>query len=200
MKGMEQEGREIEAFLVFSLGGGTYAITIDILREIVSERLTIPIPHAPSFMTGIFHLRDEIVHVIDIYRIITLTKDEFAKPKFLIIYPAITDGICYGICVDEVYGIVRVPRSKITMIDDRNGRVDKNFMFGTFCVSIEDIKRTEKKRRSQSADDQVIWVDLKEMLLDITNNEEGESKLIFRLIALFDPEQILSGKYIPSQV
>jgi len=196
---MEQEGKEIEAFLIFSIGGGTYAITIDILREIVSERQTIPIPHAPSFMTGIFHLRDEIVHVIDIYRIITLTKDELAKPKFLIIYPAITDGICYGICVDEVFGIVRVPRSKITMIDDRNGRVDKNYMFGTFYVSIEDIKRTEKKRRSQSADDQVIWIDLKEMLLDITNNEEGESKLIFRLIALFDPEQILSGNYIPSQ-
>ncbi len=193
-----EDGRETQTFLVFSLGGGIYGITIDILREIVSERQTISIPHAPSFMTGIFHLRDEIVHVIDIYRIITLTKNDQAKPKFLIIYPAITDGICYGISVDEVFGVLKVPNPRITLIDDQKGRVDRNFMLGTFFVSIEEIKRTEKKIRQQSAEDQVIWVDLKEMLLDITRNDEGESKLIFRLIALFDPEQILSGTYIPS--
>lgn len=201
-EGVENEEGRIQTFLIFSLGGGIYGITIDIIREIVSIRKTIPIPHAPSFLTGIFHLRDEIVHVIDIYRIITLKQDDTAKPKLLIIYPDITDGICYGISVDEVYGVAWVPTRKITIINDQSGRVDKNFMFGTFFVSLENIRRTDKRKKKDRflEDDEVIWVDLEEMLLEITRNEEGESTLIFRLIALFDPEQILSGAYVPQQI
>ena len=51
---------------LFGIGGDTYAVTVDVLVEIIIPQKIFPVPTTPSFLTGVISLRGNIVPIVDI--------------------------------------------------------------------------------------------------------------------------------------
>ena len=51
---------------LFSIGKDTYAITVDLLTEIIIPQKIFPIPTTPSHVLGVINLRGNIVPIVDI--------------------------------------------------------------------------------------------------------------------------------------
>ncbi|PKL59596.1 MAG: chemotaxis protein CheW, partial [Methanomicrobiales archaeon HGW-Methanomicrobiales-4] len=56
--------------LEFDLGGESYAMDIQIAREIVEMLPITPIPRAPGHVTGLLNLRGEITTIINIHNLL----------------------------------------------------------------------------------------------------------------------------------
>ena len=51
---------------LFSISGDTYAVTVDLLAEIIIPQKVFPVPTTPSHVIGIINLRGNIVPIVDI--------------------------------------------------------------------------------------------------------------------------------------
>lgn len=178
--------------LLFSLGDGIYAAHVSFIREIVADRPKIPLPNAPDYIPGIFHLRDEVIKVIDIRLIIPLSAGGLKK-KVIVFIPDSGSSTRFGIVVDEVFGIMEVPVNQITSLDLAGGRVQNNFMFGFFSFSLDGFLQ-QSGRHFVSGSDEVVWIDFEDIIRTITDENRADD-IVFRLTALFNPDYLLSGEW-----
>jgi purine-binding chemotaxis protein CheW len=102
---------EMKQLVTFSLDKEEYAAIITDLREIIRIPEIVSIPGAPNFIRGILNLRGQLVVVIDLERRVGLVRENNIDPKHIIIVE-IGETI-FGIIVDEVSGVLRVPVSSI---------------------------------------------------------------------------------------
>jgi purine-binding chemotaxis protein CheW len=100
-----------EQLVTFELDKEEYASIITDLREIIRIPDITPIPGAPEFIRGILNLRGQIVMVIDLEKRFHLKREHPAEPKHIII--AEVEDSVFGITVDEVTGVLRVPETTI---------------------------------------------------------------------------------------
>lgn len=56
----------VRQYLMFNLGGETYGVGIDAIREIIEYPGVTAIPLAPRFMHGVINLRGAVVPVLDL--------------------------------------------------------------------------------------------------------------------------------------
>jgi purine-binding chemotaxis protein CheW len=97
--------------VTFELDKEEYASIITDLREVINIPEIVTIPGGPDFIAGILNLRGQIVVVIDLEKRFNLVKDNQVKPRHIII-AEVGDNI-FGIIVDEVTGVLRVPEASI---------------------------------------------------------------------------------------
>jgi len=105
---LEHKGEEVQ-LVVFELENETYAIEIHQVREIIKMVDVTPIPVAPSFIRGMINLRGEIVIVTDLKGKFNLKKER--SGMFIVIVEV--DDNTFGIIVDDVSKILRVPKEEI---------------------------------------------------------------------------------------
>ena len=101
----------MEQLVTFELDKEEYASIITDLREIIRIPDITPIPGASEFIKGILNLRGQIVMVIDLEKRFHLQREHPAEPKHIII--AEVEDSVFGITVDEVTGVLRVPETTI---------------------------------------------------------------------------------------
>ena len=94
---------------LFSIGGDTYALTVDILVEIIIPQKIFPIPTTPSHVIGVINLRGNIVPIVDIRPALSLPAATGLNQTAIIRYEQMT----IGIMVDSVAEVVSVPVSGI---------------------------------------------------------------------------------------
>jgi purine-binding chemotaxis protein CheW len=97
--------------VTFELDKEEYASIITDLREVINIPEIVAIPGGPDFIAGILNLRGQIVVVIDLEKRFNLKKDNKIKPRHIII-AEVGDNI-FGLIVDEVTGVLRVPEASI---------------------------------------------------------------------------------------
>ena len=97
--------------MTFELDREEYASSIGDLRGIIKIRDIVPIPGAPLYIAGILNVRGQIVVVVDLEKRFSLHRDTQAHPQHIIIVEV--EGNVFGIIVDEVTGVLRVPVSSI---------------------------------------------------------------------------------------
>jgi purine-binding chemotaxis protein CheW len=97
--------------VTFNLDNEEYASIITDLREIIRIPDITPIPGSPEFIKGILNLRGQIVMVIDLEKRFELNRDSKIEPKHIII-AEVNDSV-FGLTVDEVSGVIRVPEDSI---------------------------------------------------------------------------------------
>jgi purine-binding chemotaxis protein CheW len=107
----EKKAVERKQIVVFELDREEYASAIDDLREIIKMREVTPIPGSPAFIAGIVNVRGQIVVVIDLEKRFMLKRDNASSPLHIIIVE-VEENI-FGIIVDEVTGVLRVPVDSI---------------------------------------------------------------------------------------
>lgn len=107
----EEKAVETKQVVTFDLNKEEYAAGISDLREIIKVRDIIPVPGAPEFIAGIVNVRGQIVIVIDLEKRFSLKREGPAAHLHIIIVEV--EGTVFGILVDEVTGVLRVPIASI---------------------------------------------------------------------------------------
>ncbi|TSC58051.1 MAG: CheW protein [Candidatus Peregrinibacteria bacterium Greene0416_19] len=107
----EEKAVETKQIVTFDLNKEEYAAGIADLREIIKVRDIIPVPGAPEFIAGIVNVRGQIVIVVDLEKRFSLKREGTATHLHIII--AEVEDTVFGILVDEVTGVLRVPVTSI---------------------------------------------------------------------------------------
>ncbi|MBS1127809.1 MAG: CheW protein [Nitrospirae bacterium] len=94
---------------LFSISGDTYAVTVDILAEIIIPQKIFSVPTTPSHVIGVINLRGNIVPIVDIRPALSLPVSAGANQIAIIRYNQMT----LGILVDTVAEVISVPLSSV---------------------------------------------------------------------------------------
>jgi len=94
---------------LFSISGDTYAVTVDLLAEIIIPQKVFPVPTTPSHVIGIINLRGNIVPIVDIRPALSLPATAGLNQVAIIRHEQLT----IGIVVDSVADVISVPVSSI---------------------------------------------------------------------------------------
>lgn len=107
----EKKVDETFQLVVFGLDAEEYGVAITDLREIIKVQEITPIPNSPEFIRGILNLRGKIVVVVDLEKRFDLKRDTPITAQHIIV-TELGDST-FGILVDKVTEVLRVPISKI---------------------------------------------------------------------------------------
>lgn len=182
----------VQRLLLFSIGGGLYATHVSFIREIVADQKKVPLPNVPDYIPGVINLRNEVVKVIDIRKIIPLDV-ESEKKKVIVFIPETETATRFGMVVDDVHGIMEVPDKVVSHLDSHGDHIQNNFMLGFFTFSLDGFLH-QNNRKYSPGDDQVVWIDFEEMILTIVDEKKAEN-IVFRLTALFNPDYLFSPEW-----
>jgi purine-binding chemotaxis protein CheW len=155
----------------FELGGETYAMDIQIAREIVEMLPITLIPRAPSHVGGLLNLRGEITTILNIHKLLGITpKKEQREQKIIVLTPEAADGSSVGIIVDEVYSVLTVDESRV----DHEATENTGDQIGQYIHGIIKIHENDEVHGEGQGDVSsvssitklLIWIDVKQILID----------------------------------
>ena len=101
--------------VTFQLGDKFYGIDIMDVKEIQRMQETRAIPNAPSFVEGIFKLRNDIIPVINLHRRFHIKKTAVDEEDELLsgIIILDMDGMRLGIIIDKVSRVISVEEGQV---------------------------------------------------------------------------------------
>jgi len=126
-----KEGKIIQ-IIVFNLGDEEYGASIDQVREIIRTRVITPIPNSPDFIDGLTNVRGEIAVVIDLKNRFFLPAKKEIKEKHIIMTEQ--DKNLFGLKVDEVTEVLRIPETEIKTTPELVTKVDTDYMRGVLTI------------------------------------------------------------------
>ncbi len=94
---------------LFSMSGDHYAVTVDVLAEIIIPQKIFPVPTTPSHVIGVINLRGNIVPIVDIRPALSLAPQSGVNQIAIIRH----HQTIIGIVVDSVSEVIAVPASSI---------------------------------------------------------------------------------------
>lgn len=154
----EKQAEELTQLVVFKLDNEEYAIPITDLREIIQIPDIAPVPNSPEFIRGILNLRGTIVVVIDLEKRFHLNRVGDSKAIHIIITEV--SGTTFGLVVDKVNEVLRVPASKIHPSPAlMSSKINADYLRGVAVLGEE--KSTENIEQNSRL---IIILDLPKML------------------------------------
>lgn len=102
--------------LIIKLDSDLYGIDVRLIQEVIKNYNLREIPDAPNFIEGVISLRESIIPLIKIKRILNMPMFDLYKHKKVIILN-FGEGIKIGIVVDDVLGIHYYDDKDVQSID-----------------------------------------------------------------------------------
>ncbi len=102
---------DVRQLVVFRLSDGSYALDIQVVREINRLIDITPVPKAPDFVEGIINLRGTIIPVVDLGLRFEMPRTEHSKDTRIVVVES--EGHTLGLVVDEVSEVLRIPEDEI---------------------------------------------------------------------------------------
>lgn len=125
----ELSGEEVQ-LINFRLGNEEFGADIGLVREITRITDITHMPEVPSFIQGVINLRGQIIAVIDLAKQFGLSPRE-TLPQSARIVVAEVHGQTLGILVDEVPGVLKIPRENIEPAPEPiRSKLDKDYISG----------------------------------------------------------------------
>lgn len=118
----------VNEFLVFVLGGESYAIDILSVREIRGYESVTCIPNAPEFVKGVINLRGEIVPIYDLRIRFRCDRIEYGPLTTVIIL--IIGSRTVGVVVDGVSNVIMLTDTDIRPSPDFSANFDTSYIKG----------------------------------------------------------------------
>ena len=157
------EGGNIIQLIVFNLGDEEFSAEINQVREIVTAGVITPIPDSPEFIQGVTNIRGEIGVVIDLKARFFLPVKTEVQSKHIVITEQ--EKNLFGLMVDEVTEVLRIPRREIKPTPDLVTKIDRKYVSGmitlenrliimldlTKVLSEEELARLSELSRKQRA-------------------------------------------------
>ena len=125
---------DIIQLIVFNLGDEEFGADISQVREIILRGIITPIPDSPEFIRGVTNVRGEITVVIDLKARFFLPIERNIKSRHIIITEQ--DKNLYGLMVDEVTEVLRIPKKDIKPTPELVTRIDRTYIKGV--ITLED--------------------------------------------------------------
>ena len=132
-KARPQEEARIVQLIVFNLGDEEYGADINQVREIIRTGTITPIPDSPDFIRGVSNVRGEIPVVIDLKSRFFLPPAEREVEDKHIVITEQEKGI-FGLLVDEVTEVLRIPETEIKSAPELVTRVDREYVRGVITL------------------------------------------------------------------
>jgi len=106
---------ESNQLVTFQLGEELYGINIMDVKEIVRVQDVRTIPNAPAYVEGIFHLRSEIIPIINLHKRFHLKKVAVSEEDELLSGFVILDidGMKLGVIIDKVSRVITIEKEEI---------------------------------------------------------------------------------------
>ena len=118
--------------VVFSLDDESFGADINQVREIVRVGMVTPIPDSPNFIRGVTNIRGEIIIVIDLKERFFLPVKKPVESKHIVITGQ--EGNLYGLLVDEVTEVLRIPRKDIKITPHLITKIDRVYISGVLTL------------------------------------------------------------------
>lgn len=123
---------ELIQLVVFSLDDESFGADINQVREIVRVGIVTPIPDSPNFIRGVTNIRGEIIIVIDLKERFFLPVKKPVESKHIVITGQ--EGNLYGLLVDEVTEVLRIPRRDIKTTPHLITKIDRTYVSGVLTL------------------------------------------------------------------
>ena len=108
------EREQKHKIIVFELGDQTFAVEVDLVREILRFQEIRPVPHTPPSFLGVCTIRGEIIPVIDLAVFLRISSNVELKDKKLIILELKEEGnIKVAVAVDSVRRIYEISEKQM---------------------------------------------------------------------------------------
>jgi purine-binding chemotaxis protein CheW len=127
----EEEGKIIE-LIVFNLGEEEFGADIDQVREIITVEKITSIPDSPNFIKGVTNVRGEIAVVIDLATRFSLPRKSEVENKHIVITEQ--EKNLFGLMVDEVTEVQRIPEKVIKATPKLVSRIDTIYISGVLTL------------------------------------------------------------------
>ncbi len=127
------EEAEVIQLIVFDLGDEEYGANINQVREIIRTGMITPIPDSPDFIKGVSNVRGEIPVIIDLKARFFLppAKREVEDRHILITEQ---DKNIFGLLVDEVTEVLRIPETDIKPAPELVTKIDREYVNGVITL------------------------------------------------------------------
>ena len=94
---------------LFSIGEDAYAIPVEVLTEIIIPQKLFPVPTTPGHVLGVINLRGNIIPIVDIRPILSLSQKNNVAGQIAILKH---HQVPLGIVVDVVVEVASIPKSR----------------------------------------------------------------------------------------
>jgi purine-binding chemotaxis protein CheW len=135
---------ELIQLVVFSIEDEAFGTDINQVREIVRAGSVTPIPDSPHFIKGVTNIRGEIIIVIDLKERFFLPVKKAVESKHIVITGQ--EGNLYGVLVDEVTEVLRIPRTEIKTTPHLITKIDRTYINGVITLENRLIMLLDLKR------------------------------------------------------
>lgn len=95
-----------KSYLTFRIAGEQYAVTLNSLREIIGGIDVVPVPYAPSAVTGVVNFRGHIVSIVDLCKRFGLSPETHQEEGSTLVLQHGEQLI--GLQVDQVEAVVQI--------------------------------------------------------------------------------------------
>lgn len=127
------EEDEVIQMIVFDLGDEEYGADINQVREIIRTGVITPIPDSPDFIRGISNIRGEVPVIIDLKsRLFLPAVKREIEDRHIVITEQ--DKNIFGLLVDEVTEVLRIPQSDIKPAPEIVTRIDREYVNGVITL------------------------------------------------------------------
>jgi len=129
-------------YLTFVLGGESYGIGIQQVREIIRPTAITPIPQMPAHIKGVINLRGKIIPVLDLRAKFGLAATTCHDRSCIVVVQVKATGLpdaLAGLLVDAVDEVIHLAEQDIEPTPDFGRRLDAGLLLG-----IAKVKQTVK--------------------------------------------------------
>ena len=130
---VSEDNTEIIQLIVFNLGDEEYGADINQVREIIRTGAITPIPDSPDFIRGMSNVRGEIPVVIDLKACFFLRADDGETAGKHMVMTEQQKNV-FGLLVDEVTEVLRIPETQITPAPELIARIDREYVRGVITL------------------------------------------------------------------
>jgi purine-binding chemotaxis protein CheW len=132
LPGVADASPDQEQYLIFTLGGESFAIGILAVKEIIEYGSLTAVPMMPEVVRGVINLRGAVVPVIDLSRRFGQPRTEVRKRTCIVIVELAQDGERHdvGVIVDAVNEVIDIAQAEIEPPPSFGARVRTDFIAG----------------------------------------------------------------------
>jgi len=127
-----QEAGKLIQLIIFQLGDEEFGSDIAQVREIIRKGSITPIPDSPDFIQGVTNVRGEIAVVIDLKKRFFLPAKKDVEEKHIVMTEQ--DNNLFGLMVDEVSEVLRIPQADIKTTPELVTRIDRIYISGVLTL------------------------------------------------------------------
>lgn len=140
-----------ERCIEFSLGGETYALPLNIVKEVIQKSETTKIPNTPDYHLGIINLRGTIVSIIDLRKKMKI-KSQPSEEAVIVLE---LNNSFVGIIVDSINKVFNFNKDLATIppeldSDKNNKYIDAIYKNGEYLTVILNIHEIFNLTKSES--------------------------------------------------